>query len=64
MTREGVKQLVRQLNAIHEGVNATMEIKNGLLILNVAGKLYCFETILEGIMYLRGVIRGIEIMET
>ena len=64
MTREGVKQLVRQLNETHEGIDATMEIKDGLLILDIAGEPNRFETILEGIMYLRGVIRGLEIMKT
>ena len=62
VTRNGVKKLVSQLNEMQEGLNATMEIKNGLLILDIAGKLHCSETLLEGIKYIQGVMRGIEIM--
>lgn len=62
VTRNGVKKLVAQLNEMQEGLNAIMEIKNGLLILDIAGKLHCSETLLEGIKYIQGVMRGIEIM--
>ena len=64
VTRKGVEKLINHLNEMYEGINATMEIKNGLLILDIAGKLHCTETLLEGIKYIQGVMRGIEIVKT
>lgn len=63
VSRKGIQKLIDQLNEMYEGLNATMEMDNGTLVLNIAGQFHCVPTLLEGIKYLQGVIRGIEIMK-
>jgi hypothetical protein len=63
VTRKGVEKLVGQLNKMSEGLSASVEYKNTLWIIDVAGQMHYTTTILEAIQYIQGVMAGIKFMK-